>query len=213
MRIAFASIAVVALLATSGAAHAQANNSCTTIVLHAIPGISTSCTTTLDCTTVAPLVDITAPTGPYSVVMFVKNYSEVLGVQCAFDWPVTWSFGFGLWTCQVGQLTATTPTAPGPTTGSITTAFNSITGGTLAPIGIMVFNSVGAGCLSIIESSYPFGNHVINATQEATSVGANNSGKICVDTPLPPGPGYNACDCQAGAVEGATWGQIKASYH
>lgn len=208
MRFAFASIVAVALLATSGAALAQ-DNSCTTIVLHAVAGISTACTTTLDCAAVPPLVDIASPTGPFTVVMYLKNFTEVLGVQCAFDWPATWQFGFGLWQCQTGQLSASTPTAPGPTTGSITTAFNPVTGGNLAPIGVMVFNSVGAGCLSIIESSFPFGNHVINAQQEATSIADSNEGKVCVA----PETGVNSCTCVPNAVEGATWGQIKASYH
>ena len=208
MRIAFALVAVVALLATNGTALAQ-DNSCTTIVLHAVSGINTACVQPMDCAATPPLVDIASPTGPFTVFMYVKNYAEVLGVQCAFDWPVTWTFGFGLWQCQTGQLTATTPSAPGPTTGSITTAFNPITGGNLAPIGLMVFNTVGAGCLSIIESSFPAGNHVINSTQEATSIGDQNEGKICVA----PDPGYNACTCVPNAVEGATWGQIKASYH
>lgn len=211
MRFALASIALVALLTTSGAALAQ-GNSCTTIVLHAVPGISATCTQTMDCTTTTPLVDITSPTGPYTVLMYIKNYEEALGVQCAFDWPGTWSFGFGLWSCQTGQLTATTPTAPGPTTGTITTAFNAITGGGLAPIGLLVFNSIGPGCLSIVESTFPFGNHVINSAQEAAPVGDQNEGRICADQVGPPGPGHNACDCIPNAVEGATWGQIKASY-
>lgn len=207
MRIAFASVAVVALLATNGAALAQ-DNSCTTIVLHATAGTLPVCTTTVDCSTVQPTVDVTAPTGAYTVQMFIKNYGESAGIQCAFDWPVTWTFGFGLWNCQVGQLTAVVPTAPGATTGSITTAYTVITGGALAPIGIMVFNTIGTGCLSIIESSYPFGNHTINAATVPTSISDSNEGKICVDS-----AGYNACTCiPPNAVEGATWGQIKASY-
>jgi len=72
----------------------------------------------------------------------------------------TWAFGFGLWNCQVGQLFATQPSAPGPLSGSIATAFGPISGGALAPIGMMVFMQIGAGCLSIIESGYPYGNHV-----------------------------------------------------
>lgn len=206
MRFAFASIAAVALLATSGAALGQVDNSCTTIVLHAAAGTLPVCTTTVDCSTVPPTVDVTAPSGAYTVLMFLKNYSAVTGVQCAFDWPGTWTFGFGLWSCQVQQLTAVVPTAPGATTGSITTAFNAISGGALAPVGLMVFNTIGTGCLSIIESSFPFGNHVVN-NQDVTQIGAQNSGKICVDS-----AGTNACVCIPNAVEGATWGQIKASY-
>jgi hypothetical protein len=200
MRIAFASVAVVALLATSGAALAQ-DNSCTTIVLHAVSGTLPVCTTTVDCSAVPPTVDVTAPSGPYTVMMFIKNYGEVAGVQVAFDWPVTWTFGFGLWNCQTGQLTATQPTAPGETTGSITTAFTTITGGALAPIGVMVFNTIGTGCLSIIESFYPFGNHVVDAAAVPTSISDTNEGKICVDS-----SGFNACTCVPNAVEGATWG-------
>jgi hypothetical protein len=207
MRIALASAAVVALLATSGAALAQ-DNSCTTLVLHAVSGTVPVCTTNVDCSVVQPTVDVPTPSGAYTVVVFAKNYAELLGVQCAFDWPVTWTFGFGLWNCQTGQLSATQPTAPGPTTGTITTAFTAITGGALAPIGIMVFNSIGTGCLTIIESSFPFGTHVINAAQDAEPIGEQNRGKICADTP----GGYSACTCVANAVEGATWGQIKASY-
>jgi hypothetical protein len=208
MRFALASLGVVALLATSGAAMAQ-NNGCTTVVLHATTGVNASCAvSTLDCGAVPPLVSITNPSGPYTVFMYLKNYGDLNGVQCAFDWPVTWTFGFGLWNCQTGQLTAVTPTAPGPTTGSISTAFNAISGGALAPIGLMVFNTIGTGCLSIIESSYPFGNIVNDASGGATTpLSDTNEGKVCVDS-----QGLDTCVCQPGAVEPASWGAIKGTY-
>jgi hypothetical protein len=206
MRFALATLTAMALLVTGGAALAQ-NNSCTTVVLHAVAGFSTGCTTTLDCTTVPPLVDISAPTGAYTVFMYIKNYAEAAAIQCAFDWPPTWGFGFGLWQCQTGQITGTTPTAPGARDGTISTAFNAISGGALAPIGFMVFNSIGTGCLSIIESDFKFGNVVLDFAQETTPLSDSNEGKICVDT-----GGINTCDCVPQAVEPSSWGAIKATY-
>ena len=206
MRFALATFLAMALLMTGGAAVAQ-NNNCTTVVLHAVAGFSTGCTTTLDCTTVPPLINVTSPTGAYTVFVYLKNYAEVNSLQCAFDWPPTWSFGFGLWQCQTGQITGTTPTAPGATEGTIATAFNAISGGALAPIGLMVFNSIGTGCLSIIESSFPFGNVVLDAGGADTPLSDSNEGKICVDT-----GGVNTCDCVAQAVEPSSWGAIKATY-
>ncbi len=209
MRFAFAAVVLGVLLGMSGMALAE-NNDCVTVVLHAASGIDTDCQTDVDCTAVQPTTRIDGPVGLYTVVMYLRNYDEVNGVQVAFDWPGTWSFGFGLWNCQTGQLSAVTPTAPGPLSGSITTAFNFITGGALAPVGVMVFNSLGVdGCLSIIESEYPFGNHVINGnvTPPETAIRDENEGKICVAA-----DGLNACECVPEAVEPATWGQIKATY-
>jgi hypothetical protein len=208
MRFAFAAVVLGVLLALSGVASAQLPNNCATVVLHAISGIDTDCQTTLDCSAVPPTVRVDSPAGLYTVVVYLKNFDDLNGVQVAFDWPATWSFGFGLWTCQVQQLSAVQPTAPGPLTGSITTAFNAISGGALAPVGVMVFNSFGAsGCLSIIESGYPFGNHVAAPGEIVTPLRDNNEGKICVGE-----DGTNTCDCIPEAVEAATWGQIKASY-
>src|SRR5262245_8290660 len=142
-----ASIALAALALTGSRPLAQVNNDCTTVVLHAVSGIQTGCQTNLDCTTVQPGTRLDNPSGPYTVYMYLKNYELVGGVQVAFNWPASWSFGFGLWQCQPGQISASLPTAPGPITGSITTAFNQISGGALAPIGEMVFNSLGqSGC-------------------------------------------------------------------
>jgi len=209
MRFAFAAVVLGVLLAMSGVASAQDNN-CATVVLHAISGIDTDCQTDLDCAAVLPNTRVDSPAGLYTVVMYLKNYETVNGIQVAFDWPGTWAFGFGLWQCVTGQLAAVQPTAPGPTTGSITTVFNRLDGGALAPIGVMVFNSIGTGCLSIIESSYPFGNHILDQFSggpENVALRADNLGKICVGE-----DGTNTCECVPVAVESATWGQIKASY-
>jgi hypothetical protein len=141
--------------------------------------------------------------------MYLKNYDIVNGVQVAFDWPKSWTFSFGLWNCQVGQIFAVVPSAPGPFTGSIVTAFNSITGGALEPIGQMIFNSLSpTGCLSIIESGYPFGNHVVDNMASPTHLQDENEGRVCVGA-----DGWNTCDCRgATPAEAATWGLIKATY-
>jgi hypothetical protein len=201
-------LALATLLLTATCLWAQfPNNECTTVVLHAVSGIDTDCQTALNCTTVQPATRIDNPAGLYTVYMYLKNYEQVHGVQVAFDWPATWSFGFGLWNCQPGQIFATQPSAPGPLTGTIATAFNLISGGALAPIGIMVFNQIGAGCLSIIESGYPFGNCVV-FQEEETHLLDDNEGRVCVGS-----DGWNTCECRAAtAAEAATWGQIKATY-
>jgi len=212
MRFALAmALASVTLVLTTASVSAQISNECTTVVLHAISGIDPDCQTALDCSSVPPNVRIDNPAGLYTVLMYLKNYGTVNGVQVAFDWPATWSFGFGLWNCQVGQVFGTQPTAPGPRTGTIATAFNPISGGALAPIGFMVFNSLGSGCLSIVESSFPDGNCVLDQFSggpEITHLLDVNEGRVCVGS-----DGWNTCECQgATAVESSTWGQIKVSY-
>jgi hypothetical protein len=206
--LAFALI-VVAGLAMGGPAAAQVDNRCTTVVLHSAGGTMLNCTS-LDCDLGPPLVTIPNPAGQHTLYMFLKNYERVNGVQVAFDWPPGWTFSFGIWECQAAQLVATTPSAPGPTTGSIVTAFNPIEGGALAPIGMMVFSSVGAGCLSIVESSYPFGNHVIDSDSVPleTSIRDENEGRVCVGE-----DGRDTCACIPAAVKPATWGRIKATYN
>lgn len=183
-------------------------NECTTVVLHAVSGLGTSCTPDFDCAAVQPRTRIDNPVGIYRTYMYLKNYDTVSGVQVAFDWPATWSFGFGQWQCQSGQLSATLPTAPGPIRGTIATAFDPISGGALEAIGYLLFNPLGqSGCLSIIESAFPFGNHVFNGSA-VTPLLDSNEGRICSNN-----DGWNTCECRATtAVEFATWGQIKATY-
>ena len=73
----------------------------------------------------------------------------------------------------------------------------------------MVFNSPGAsGCLSIIDSGYPFGNVVSDDKGEIIPLADINEGRVCAGA-----DGYNTCDCRSATpVEAASWGQIKATY-
>jgi hypothetical protein len=203
-------VLALSLLLLSGRSFAQ-NNDCLTVILHGVEGVDLDCQTEVDSVNVQPTVRIDDPApGIYTVIMYIRNYAGINGIQVAFDWPMTWSFGFGLWNCQPGQIIATMPTAPGPITGTITTAFECIAGGELAPIGVLFFNSIGPGCLTLIESGYPFGNHFIDACEgpyESIPIHDENEGSICVNA-----PGANTCQCAVTAVESATWGGIKGTY-
>ena len=199
---------LVAVVLAAASAPARGENECTTVVLHAVPGLDVDCQTTLDCASVPPTIRIDNPAGMYSVVVYLKNYDRVMGVQVAYDWPTTWSYGFALWMCQPGQLGPGQPTGPGPISGTVSVAFNAISGGELAPIGMLIFYSIEArGCLSIIESAYPFGNHVINDDGGVTPLLDINEGRVCVGS-----EGWNTCDCRVTSTETSTWGQIKATY-
>lgn len=159
---------------------------------------------------IRPTVDI--PAGPVAVFLLVNNYANVAGVQTAFLPGPAWTFAFGLWDCQVGQLSAVTPVPPfGATAGSITTAFTCLNGPALGVIGRMMFANAGGGCIEQVQSSYPNATHVLDCAQgtDPIPLGAR-LGKICIG---PPGSGgVDACD-PITAVEPATWGSIKAQYN
>ena len=63
------------------------------------------------------------------------------------------------------------------------------------------------GCLSQVQSSYPFGTHVLDCSLQVDQIREPaRLGKICV------GPGgYDACHT-LNPVRPATWGQVKATY-
>jgi hypothetical protein len=94
----------------------------------------------------------------------------------------------------------------GATSGTITTAFDPITSSELEVMGRMNFVAPSAGCLSIIESSFPGATHVINVALEATPIIEENRGQICVGL-----GGINACDPVI-PVESSSWGAIKSQY-
>lgn len=201
--------ATVCLLAAFFAVPALAVNENTTIVLHANDGM-TSCEgpqqAGLDCETVLPTIDVTGM-DLAMILVYVRNHDSVACLQCAFDWPVTWSFAGTAWGCQVAQLTILQPSAPGPDAGSVATCFDAVTGGMLAPIGAMIFAMPGAGCLDIIESAYPYGTHVVHPGSVATPIPPENRGRVCA------GPGgHTACEPASTPVEETSWARIKAHY-
>ena len=161
----------------------------------------------IDCLGLQPAVDVSP--GTIAVYLLAFNHSQIAGVQTAFNPDPSWTFIYGLWDCQPGQLTAVAPGPPfGPVAGSITTAFNCVYGPALAPIGRMIFSAT-SGCLEQVASSYPFGIHVIDCAYEVDQAQPGEGyrlGKICVG-----GGGYAACR-GGGEMQDATWGGIKNQY-
>jgi hypothetical protein len=191
------------------AAHAG-QNPMVSLPLHAKASSFEPCNGYLpvDCRSNHPVVNINP--GPAAIFLFVMNYNAVAGVQTAFLPDPSWTFTFGLWDCQPGQLNAVTPAPPfGATAGTITTAFNCLTGPDLGVIGRMFFVAGAVGCIQQVQSSYPFGIHVLDCQQGIDQITENQAyrlGKICVGQ-----GGYDTCDPHP-AVEPATWGGIKAQY-
>jgi hypothetical protein len=213
MRASLPTTAIAAVVLASSAASAvsaDGMNPNVTLPLHAEASSFEPCDGYLpvNCNGIYPTVNI-GP-GPTSIFLLIWRYYSVAGVQTAFEVDPGWSFAFGLWDCQQGQLSAVTPSPPfGPTSGTITTAFNCITGPNLAPIGRMFFIAGSTGCLRQIQSSYPFGIHVLDCQLGADQItwGQDDRlGAICV------GPGgITGCDPVVPA-ESATWGRVKAQY-
>ena len=209
MRYASVAMALMALC-LSTMAFAGANPSIT-LPLHAKASTFEQCNGYLpmDCSQAnPPLVNVSPQ--PIAVFLFANNYANVAGVQTAFDWP-GWQLTFGLWDCQPGQLSAVTPVNPGgATAGSITTAFNCANTGALLVIGRMHMVPTTGGCISQVQSTFPFGIHVVDCSQGVDQIPDSQQarlGKICVGS-----GGVNAC-APVSAVEPATWGSIKGQYN
>ena len=184
-----------------------------TIPLHckAVP-FELSCTGYLpvDCVQVPPTVTAT-PGSSVTVFVFVRNHTQLAGIQTAFEWG-SWDLLFGLWDCQAGMLDGNEPRNPGgPSAGTLTKAFSCVTGPSLAVIGRMFFTVGAEGCLRQVQPSFPDGIHFLDCQVGVDQISDSPQdqqrlGKICV------GPGgHGACDA-AVPVAGATWGRIKASY-
>jgi len=160
-----------------------------------------------DCLGTQPTVDVSP--GTIAVYLFVYNHGQLAGVQTAFAPDPSWTFIYGLWDCQPGQLAVVAPGPPfGALAGTITTAFSCVFGPSLAPVGRMIFAAT-SGCLAQVASSYPFGIHVIDCANEVDQAQPGEEyrlGKICVG-----GGGYAACT-GGGQVNDATWGGIKNQY-
>jgi len=207
MRVATVFMAILALVASSTAF--AGTNPQVTIPLHAKTAVFEPCAglAPVDCVSTRPTVDAAA--GNVAIFVTLMNYTGVAGLQTAFDNPSNWTFTFGSWDCQAGQLSAVSPAPPlGATAGTITTAFSCVTSGALITIGRMFFIA-STGCISQVQSSYAFGIHVLDCQGGIDQITDNEQGrlgKICVGS-----GGVDACD-PISAVEATTWGQIKASY-
>lgn len=184
-----------------------------TLPLHAKLAASAPCNGYLpvNCLNVPPTVNVPGSTD-LVVYLFVSNYYRITGVQTAFAWDPAWTFTGGQWDCRPGQVNAVVPADPGgPTAGTITTAFSCVIGPAIAPIGMLFMTSGAQGCLYQVDSSYPFGNHVIDCQNGRDARNPSTDpwrfGLICVGQ-----GGHDACWPNP-AVEPATWGAVKATYH
>ena len=165
----------------------------------------------VDCMGVHPTVSVQSGQ-PVAVFLFVANYSQLAGIQTAFEVDPSWTYSFGLWDCLSGEIADISPLPPfGPTNGSLVSAFNCVSSGELVSLGRMFFVS-GTGCVGQIESSFPFGICALDCQQQVDRIFPDEAGqrarlgRICV------GPGgHDACD-RVTPVADATWGRIKGSY-
>ncbi|MGH9146625.1 MAG: hypothetical protein ACRD1Q_07945, partial [Vicinamibacterales bacterium] len=113
-------------------------------------------------------------------------------------------------------LTAVTPHDPGgPTEGTIATVFDCVQMPGLVVVGRLEFLSGSSGCLKQVNSSYPFGDHVLDCSLGVDladpDTQAGRFGRVCVNS-----GGIVACDLGlppcAVPVETMTWGRIKGQY-
>jgi len=205
MRTAIVAIALVGLICLGSSALA---NSDTRLVMHGIETAFGVCEIADPCEPGPPTVDV--PVGStIAAYLLIHSHQSVAGVQTAFEWG-QWVFLFGLWDCQVGQVSGVTPAPPGgPTAGTIATAFDVITGPGSGIIGRMHLVATTPGCINQVLSSYPFGNHVVDDQAWVTEIWVDYWGSICAGS----GQGMNTCGPSSTPVEPSTWGGIKAQYN
>ena len=197
-------IAVMALCLSTAAIAGP--NASTSLVMHSLTTGFGPCDIADPCPN--PTVNVGTGSSEF-VYLIAKNYDSIAGVQTAFDFG-GWTFLFGLWDCQSNQVNGTVPAPPGgATSGTIATAFDCISGGAGAVIGR--FNAIATGeCITQVQSSFPFGPHVVSCTGEVDQTGhAPGPGPVCVGT-----PGNNASEPLSGPTpyEPSPWGGTQAQY-
>ena len=202
-----------AVTVAAGTAFAGGANPNFTLPLHAKVSSFEGCTGYLpvDCLGVRPTVSVQSGQ-PVAVFLLVANYSQISGIQTAFEVGPSWTFSFSLWDCLIGEIADVNPLPPfGPTSGSLVAAFNCVTSGGLISLGRMFFTS-GTGCIAQIESAFPYGTFALDCQQQVDRIlvwepgQTARLGKICV------GPGGQDACAAVTAVSAVTWGRIKASY-
>jgi hypothetical protein len=179
-------VIVLALLVASLFSAIDANaNYYTTLILHAVEEPSGPCFVTDPCpyavtTTVRPGVTVT-------VHLIARHYWDLIAIQTAFDWD-DWTLLGSQWDCQSVQVTTYVPSGPGPDAGTLTTAFDAITGGASTPIG-RLFMIAGSGAFRQVDSIYPEGTHVVGSGFEIHPIAPGDRGLLRVAA-----PGIDVCD-------------------
>jgi hypothetical protein len=202
-------LTVMLLLLSIAVPRGSSANTEANLILHAAPGGFVACDAHgLTCAGGAAeaTIDVTG-IGQFALFLLVNQFESLAGVQCAFTIDASWTHTFGLWDCQPNSVVGTTPTPPwGETDGSITIAFDFVTGGQVTPVGRLMFAAATSGCADIdTESSFPFGTHIIDDQTNVSPVMVTRRGKVCV--------GAGGVDpCALDPVEATTWGQVKSQY-
>jgi hypothetical protein len=207
-------------LVVAGTQAVAAANQETTVVLHAhrIGGEPLNCEAWIgefDCSPESgPQVNI-APGDNVAIFVFLRNYDDVSGLLCRFSvdraggsepWGDWICFG-SIFGCQPNQIGLW---SPGPSSGELTTSFDCIQRGLLAPLGFMIFTAGTHGCLSMEESErYPAESGVNGCGYPPirSEVAPQNRGRICIAS-----GGYDACNPRPVPIEEETWGRIKMQY-
>jgi hypothetical protein len=205
-------LVTICALMVAGAFPACGNNDSTTLPLHAWAGFAPP---ELPC-----YWDVCGAAGPATVhvplgeqvmvVLYVRNFDAVAGVETAFDFG-TWTLNFGLWDCRSNQVNGAVPANPGgPVAGTLATAFDCVTGGATTSLGRMYFLPITeSGCLTQVESAQPLGTCVVDCLGNATPVAASNRGRICAGMP----GGVDACEPVPVAITTESWGRLKHRLH
>jgi hypothetical protein len=147
----------------------------------------------LDCERQHPTVQAT-PGRATDVVIYVRvpDGTRLAGLQVAFEWPSSWEYLGWSGAYARHALVAVAPTAAGARTGTLALAFDCVATGGVIPIGHLAFVPGSTGCLRLVASSFPYGNHVVTCESEPISIPAENWGSICAG-----GPGSDPCGSNA----------------
>jgi hypothetical protein len=130
----------------------------------------------VDCLGVRPTVQVESGQ-PVAVFLFVANYTQLAGIQTAFEVNPSWTYSFGLWDCLSGEFADVNPFPPfGPTNGTLNSAFNCVTSGELAPLGRMFFVS-GTGCIGQMKAHSRLVSMPSIATRRSIKSSRANPGK------------------------------------
>ncbi len=213
----------ICLLALCFATVAEANHQFT-LPIHARTGIGVGACTATDlpnCTTVSPRISVN-PGELFRMFLFCNNIEQaqgIQGLQTAFTWPADWVLDPDgeppvVLGCRTNQLNASEPSGPGSQFGTLATAFDCFNTGTFVAIARIEFQAGAAGCLAQLNPVQGSGRvEIVDCSNQSSFIDSNDAigqlrlGRICVG-----GGGNDACRPPV-AVEPATWGKIKASYH
>jgi len=161
----------------------------------------------MDCNSMSPTVNV-QPGENIVVYVLLRNYEAASALRYRFEvdggksglWG-DWTMLFSTFGCLPGQ---NSPAIPSEASGDLETHFLCLEGGALQVLGLMVMQAGSHGCLGISDIEF---SGIWDCNQVITPIAPGNRGRVCVAS-----GGYDACDPMQVAVDGATWGAIKAQY-